>query len=281
MLLREEIEQSFGTGPAHRPIEELVAKGRRRVRRRRAAGLGAALATVAVLGATYAVATAGSEGSGAPPIATDPTPTPAASPTDGSEPRAEKWKGDFPLRYVDGELQIRPGVVVHEHLENPYGYRPPNLSDALDLTFRGQRSWTIVELKNDEFTSSASVPSNGWASFADYVADQVGTAVPGDDGWPDTLRLTNNGEVVASKGSEILQRTDDPQLGESFAPPGTPTGAAVVLAAEDGAGYFVVWRVIDGELDVITTPPRDVVGATFEQLLTYARGQYANGEGLR
>ena len=55
----------------------------------------------------------------------------------------------------------------------------------------------------------------------------------------------------------------------------------MVRAAEDGVGYFVVWRVIDGELDVITTPPRDVVGATFEQLLTYARGQYANGEGLR
>ena len=27
-------------------------------------------------------------------------------------------------------------------------------------------------------------------------------------------------------------------------------------AAEDGVGYFVVWRVVDGELDVITTPPR-------------------------
>ena len=50
MLLREEIEQSFGNGPAHRPIEELVVAGRRRVRRRRAAGVVAALATAAVLG---------------------------------------------------------------------------------------------------------------------------------------------------------------------------------------------------------------------------------------
>jgi hypothetical protein len=39
--------------------------------------------------------------------------------------------------------------------------------------------------------------------------------------------------------------------------------------------------VIDGVLDVITTPPNDVVGATFPELLSYARGQYANGEGLR
>jgi len=271
MLLREEIEQSFGAGPAHRPIEELVAKGRRRVRRRRAAGLGAALATVAVLGATYAVTAPGSEGSGAPPIATDPTSTPSG-PT---------WEDDTPIRYVDGELQIRAGVVVHEHIENPFGYDPPKLSDALDLTYEGKRTWTLAESTRKGFGYTSSVPSNGWASFADWVADQVGTAVPGDDGWPDTLRLTNNGEVVASQGSEILQRTDDPRLGDSFAPPGTPTGAAVVLAAEDGVGYFVVWRVVDGELDVITTPPRDVIGATFQQLLTYARGQYANGEGLR
>ena len=98
---------------------------------------------------------------------------------------------------------------------------------------------------------------------------------------PATLRLTDRGTVVASPGSEVLQRTDDPRLGDSFAPPGTPTGAAVVRAAEDGVGYFVVWRVVDGELDVITTPPRDVVGATFEELLSHARGQYADGEGLR
>ncbi len=143
MLLREEIEQSFGTGPAHRPIEELVATGRRRVRRRRAAGLGAVLATVAVLGATYAVTTAGSEGSGAPPIATDPTP-------DGylahASPSVGRRKAT-PIRYVDGELQIRAGVVVHEHIENPFGYDPPKLSDALDLTYEGQRSWTLAESK--------------------------------------------------------------------------------------------------------------------------------------
>ena len=39
--------------------------------------------------------------------------------------------------------------------------------------------------------------------------------------------------------------------------------------------------MVDGELDVITTSPRDVVGATFQELLTSARTQYASGEGLR
>ncbi len=44
---------------------------------------------------------------------------------------------------------------------------------------------------------------------------------------------------------------------------------------------FVVWRIIDGELDVITTPPRDLVGATFEEMLGSARAKYAANEGLR
>jgi hypothetical protein len=96
------------------------------------------------------------------------------------------------------------------------------------------------------------------------------------------MRLAGDGSVVAAPGNTVLQRTDDPRLGAGFAPAGVPTGAALV---EVGGGspqaYFVVWRVIDGELDVITTPPRDVVGATWAELLGYARGQYASGEGLR
>ena len=47
------------------------------------------------------------------------------------------------------------------------------------------------------------------------------------------------------------------------------------------ANYFVVWRVIDGTLDVITTPPSDEVGLTFEELLAWAQLKYASGEGLR
>jgi hypothetical protein len=42
-----------------------------------------------------------------------------------------------------------------------------------------------------------------------------------------------------------------------------------------------VWRVIDGQLDVITTHPDDIVGATFDELLSSARARYASGEGLR
>ena len=128
-------------------------------------------------------------------------------------------------------------------------------------------------------SSSSSTPSNGWASFADYVADQV--EANGESGWPDTFRLDERGQVVPTAGTRVFNRTDDPQLGPDFAPPAATTGAAVVSVAGEEGNYFVVWRVIDGKLDVITTPPDDIVGATFEELLSGARARYASGEGLR
>ncbi|MBZ5738317.1 hypothetical protein [Nocardioides mangrovi] len=271
--IRDEIDRSFGDGPAHPPLEQQLAAGRGAVRRRRGVAAVAACAAVAVLGASYALATSGTSPDTRGVVATDPT-----TPPTSAEP---VWEDDTPIRYVDGELQIRAGVVVHEHVENPYGYAPPRTSDGLDLTYEGQRQWILAELKGGGFGYSSSVPSNGWADFDAWLADQVDGAVPGDDGWPATVELAADGRVVAAPGAEIVQRTDDPRLGDSFASARTPTGAAVVTVQGETRSYFVVWRVIDGKLDVITTPPRDVVGATFDELLTYARAQYASGEGLR
>ena len=269
--IREELDRSFGTGPAHPSLESQLAAGHRALRRRRTA-LVSATAAVAVLvgGASYAVATTGS--------AADTGGRQQQEQHLAGEPDAKPWRKTEIVRYTDGELEVRPGVVVHQHLENPYGNRAPDLSDGLDVTVDGRRTWVLAELRNGETSYTASVPSNGWASFEAWVADQVGHT---GDGWPATVRLAADGRVVAAPGAEIVQRTDDPQLGDSFAPPGATTGAAVVEVGGGPPSYFVVWRVIDGELDVITTPPRDVVGATFDELLTYARSQYASGEGLR
>ena len=280
-LLRDEIDRSFGTGPELRPVEDRIAAGRRALVRRRVAGGVAALAAAAVVGTgVYAVTPGDPVGRGTGHVAVDPTPTPSPTPREAAAP--EPWGRAETVRYSDeGKLEVRPGVVVHEHIENPYDYEPPQLSDALDLTFDGHRIWTIVEFRRGELLTSESTPSNGWASFADYVADQSGTTVE-RGGWPLILRLDAQGTVVPAQGNEVLQRTDDPQLGDSFAPPGAPTGAALVqVYAADDQAIFVVWRVIDGELDVIPTQPRDVVGATFEELLNAARTKYASGEGLR
>ena len=275
----DRLDSSFGHGPAHPPVDHRIAAGRRALLRRRLSAGAAVVGVVAALGVGYAVSAPGPQGRATGPVAVDPTSSPSPTP---EAPESRPWEDNLTTRYThDGELEIRPGVVVHEHIENPYGWKPPKHSDALDITWRGHRMWTIVELTGTGLSYSSSTPSNGWASFAAYVADQVGTATGGNNGWPETLRLSDRGTVVATAGSKVLQRTDDPQLGASFADPGTPTGAALVQVAAKDQAYFVVWRVIDGKLDVITTPPRDVVGATFEELLTYARAQYASGEGLR
>ncbi len=280
--LQEELERSFGDGPPLPPVEVRVAAGRRALVRRRAATGVAGLAVAALLATGwYAVSPGEPRGTGRP--ATDPT----SSGTHGAtaDPSERPWQPDELLRYVDGALQVRPGVKVHEHIPNPYGFEPPSLSDALDVTWKGTRQWLMIERRPAPrgVASSASTPSNGWASFADYVADQVDVNGSGgsESGWPKTFELDGEGRVVPTQGTTVFNRTDNPQLGPDFAPAGATTGAAVVTVAGDETGYFVVWRVIDGTLDVITTPPDDVVGATFEELLSYARSQYASGEGLR
>jgi hypothetical protein len=263
--IRDELDRSFGDGPAPQALEVHLAAGHRALRRRRALVGAAAAAVVLIAGGSYAVASSGT------------TPD-----TDGRhvavDPSEAPWQRAEIVRYADGALEVRPGVTVHQHLRNPFGYAAPDLSDALDVTFRGRRIWLLADLVDGRPSVLESVPSNGWAGFGAWVDDQVGQT---GDGWPETVRLDAEGQVVAAPGAEIVQRTDDPRLGESFAPPDATTGAAVVVVEGEAPSYFVVWRVIDGELDVITTPPRDVVGATFDELLTYARAQYASGEGLR
>ncbi len=282
-MLDEQIERSFGTGPAHRPVEERIAAGRRALRRRRAAAAITAVGAVAVLGTTLAVALPGPDQATPGRVATEPSVTASGAPrTPEPSPSPVPWERSELARFAeDGSLEIRPGAQVHERIDNPYGYEPPSYSVALDVTWQGSRLWTIVEVTGRGGSSSTSAPSAGWASFADWVADQPGSTLGTNSGWPETVTLRPDGGVVAAAGAEILQRTDDPQLGADFAPAGTPTGAAVVVVDGDDTSYFVVWRVIDGELDVVVVPPQDVVGATFAELLSYARSQYASGEGLR
>ena len=284
--LQEELDRSFGDGPPLASVDSHVVAGRRALRRRRVASSVAGLAAAAVL-VTGWYAVSPSSPTGSERLAVDPSlsDTPSATQATG-DPSAGASEAPWPkgelVRYVDGELEVRPEVIVHKHIRNPCGYEPPGLSDALDVTWRGQRQWLMIEKRPQSpgiTSESSSDPSNGWASFGDYVADQV--SADGGSGWPDTFRLDNRGQVVPTAGTRVFNRTDDPQLGPTFAPAGATTGAAVVSVSGDEGNYFIVWRVIDGRLDVITTPPRDIVGASFEELLSIAQAKYASGEGLR
>ncbi|MFC6287336.1 hypothetical protein ACFP3Q_08195 [Nocardioides sp. GCM10027113] len=271
--LHDELERAIGHGPPLVPAEQRLVAGRRALRRRRAAAALAAVGIVAALGVGWSAAGSDPQHRSAP-IAVDPSPT---------TPEASDWEDGTLVRYVDGELEIREGVVVHDRVDNPYGYAAPRKSVALDLTWQGQRHWLIggVERDGNSFGYQSTVPGGESTDFRTYVAEQAYLMTGGKEGWPETLRLDDTGRVVPTRGTNVVDRTDDPRLGDSFAPAGTPTGAAVVTVAGDDVSYFVVWRVLDGRLDVITAPPADTVGATFEQLLTYARSQYSSGEGLR
>jgi hypothetical protein len=283
--LQEKLDRSFGDGPPLPPVDSHIAAGRLVLMRRRVASGVAGLAVAAVLATSWYAASPSSP-TGSDRLAGDPTPSATSSATEATEdpttdPVEAPWPRGKLIRYVDGELEVRPGVIVHEHIANPYGFEPPAYSDALDVTWRGQRQWLMIEKRPMPrgISSSSSTPSNGWASFADYVADQVDANA--GSGWPDTFQLDDRGRVVPTERTRVFNRTDDPQLGPDFAPPGATTGAAVVSVAGEEGNYFVVWRVIDGTLDVITTPPDDIVGATFEELLSGARARYDSGEGLR
>ena len=285
--LQETLDRSFGDGPGLPPVGTHVTAGRRALVRRRVAGTAAGVAAVTVvIMSWYAVSpspTTASDLRGGDPASTtsaaDPSPTQEPSP----EAAVAPWQKGELIRYLEGELDVRAGVTVHEHIRNPYGYEPPKLSDALDVTWKGERQWLIIEKLTSPpgIASSSSDPSNGWASFADYVADQVSVDTAGPSGWPETFRLDDQGQVVPTPGTQVLDRTDDPRLGPSFASPGDITGAALVSVPAEGERYFVVWRVIDGVLDAITTPPSEEVGLTFEELLAWSQLQYASGEGLR
>ena len=283
--LQERLDGSFGDGPPLPPVGIHVVAGRRALRRRRVASGAAGVAAAAVLVTGWYAVTPSSP-TGVDRLAGDPTPSATSSASEAAQapstdPAEAPWPRGELTRYVDGKLEVRPGVIVHEHIRNPYRLKPPALSDALDVTWRGKRQWLMIEKRPlpRGISSSSSTPSNGWASFADYVAEQVDTDA--GSGWPDTFELDGRGQVVPTAGTRVVNRTDDPQLGPDFAAPEDATGAAVVSVAGEEGNYFVVWRVIDGTLDVITTPPTFVGDRPFDALLTDARDQYASGEGLR
>ena len=141
--LQEQMDRSFGDGPPLPSVDSHVAAGRRALRRRRTASGVTCLAAAAVL-VTGGYAVWPGSPTGSDPAAGEPTHSATASdleatgePTTG--PTEARWPRGELIRYVDGKLEVRPGAVVHEHIRNPYGFEPPKLSDALDVTWRGGR----------------------------------------------------------------------------------------------------------------------------------------------
>ena len=106
----------------------------------------------------------------------------------------------------------------------------------------------------------------------------VGSAATDDGTDPATwLELGPDGTPVPTRpGVVTVEVRADVDLGEGFAGAADPTGVMRLLV--DGTPRVVAYRVLGGQLDVIPGPGRF---DSLDAFITWARSQYASGEGMR
>ncbi len=125
MNLIEELDRSFGDGPAHRPVAPTIAAGHRLVvRRRLVAGAGATVAAVLLGSAGFALGGGGSTAEPEPSFATTPTASPEVSdpPVDGGGPdRDLEWGREAAYLGSDGVLRTKPGWTIAKRIDEPVG----------------------------------------------------------------------------------------------------------------------------------------------------------------
>jgi hypothetical protein len=177
MNLTEELNRSFGDGPAHRPVEQTVAAGRRLVvRRRLATGAGATVAAVVIGGTAFALAGGGSPSAvPEPTFAATSTSSPEATdpPVDAGGPDHDPgWGPEAAYLDTDGNLRIKPGWTVAEQVDEPLG---PG-SVAVEVAHGGKRQWFLWDGEGGEVVAlgrpaESGVPDPDYASFAGWVAD--------------------------------------------------------------------------------------------------------------
>lgn len=274
MNLTEEIDRSFGSGPAHPPIEDRLVAGRRLVRRRRAASTAAVLGVIAAVGASgVALAHIGEPESGTG-FANRPS----------DEPEGDGFgleEGQEIRLTPEGTLLTAEGVEVLETAENPLGYSPPDHSLGVVYRFEGTTYWALTTIEKDSrnygsFTADEKA-GQSFPTFQYWLDDQVAL----QQGEP-TMALVSFGTgetLVPRDGVEILQQTGDIHLPDNFAGPNDRTAVAEVTYA--GERWYVLARQIDGTAPEYFPSAAAVTRPTLAQFLDYAAEQYAEGSGLR
>ena len=276
MLLQDEIERSFGDGPAHRPVEDRLTAGKRVVRRRRATTAAAALAVVAVVGASYSVAE-GVDGDGAGAV--------ASQREAGEDPNDEMFADGQLATYDAGEIVIRPGVQVVRTVENPMGLTPPATSVGLVLEYRGETTWTLMDWQMDGKTAGSGTTSDvagtSFSTFDLWLDDAV--ALWAGEPTLALVRFDADGSLSPLDGVELLEQRAEPAMPRSFAAPREET--AVARVTWNGDLWFVLARRLPGyEQNAEYFPTESVVadGATsIDEFLAWARVDYANEDADR
>ena len=257
---QQELDRVIDDGP-ERPAHEYVASGRRAVRRRRATGAVAGLATAAVVaGVAWAAAPGGWAGGATADreasVADGPSPSAPSLPSSAEQGTERPGGTDGPTgRYqppaqvVAGEVVLEPGSVVHERRDDVFPGKDTD-SVALDLTHEGQRSWIVLEWKDGGSAGSFAFPGKEKGTFDQFVAESVAAGgilgppgVDGEDPPPALATLTPDG-LELRDGVTVLRRVDNPlrleapetSVGLVLEHDGTTTWMLATAAPDSGTG---------------------------------------------
>ena len=242
MDLKERFDQALDGGPAHRPIEDRLAVGRRATRRRRTAVGASVLATVVVLGGVGWAAVPGPDHAVDGSVATSPpnTPTPRTVSESPAPPAPVQLFG-YDLNTA--KLETAAGLVIERQMENPVA-REGVVSSAAVATYKGKRLWLMAAVLPGRSSWSDDKPAMANRTFEQWVheltvlnADQMFTSGGYDPGW---VTLSGDGVLTAHKGASILKQNSPARIDQ--APAGVPSATATIEV--DGARFCVVARTI-------------------------------------
>jgi hypothetical protein len=226
--LRDQVDVSFGDGPAHLSVSDRVAAGRAAVRRRRRIGALGAVTTVAVLALGAVVlrpATGAGDGGGGGGYNPPPPPTSTAPPTPVHllvAPPSDVGPGSPPVVYLDGRMFRRDrGVTVLatfgdvDQADHPRG--------AAIVRVGGSTSWVLVVGNEPERISQQSDEPYDYSAFMTWASGlfypmsgrlALAATAPGaftppvsDVGSP---AVFHGDLLVAKSGGAVVQRVRDP-----------------------------------------------------------------------
>lgn len=256
--LRDHLASLAEREPPTRPAHEHLAAGRRALRRRRVAELGAVTAVLAVLAGGWAVV--GDDGSSR---ATEPPASaPTASPSAAAAPDPATW-----VSRVDGRIVLAEGVEELGRL------RVGADGTGLELRAGDEVRWFLVDRRGGSTSATAYV---AFDSLADWVSDQ--TFIGGPISRAALVQLGADGTLTPGRpGVEVIEQVASPDLPDSY-DVDPATGAQLVTAAAlvevDGERTWLLARD-PAATDVITIPLARA--STLEDLLAFARERYAEG----
>ena len=267
MDIHDEIDRSFGAGPEPRPVDALVADGRRALRRRRATTGAAALALVLVAGGTtWAAAGPGPHARGA-----DPSVTSSRSPGP-SEEEPPVARRELATYAKDGTLVLQDGVTIVRRVDNPMDLELPKRSVGLVLDDRGKTVWMLLESDPGGGFSIIDDAGRAEKTFDRWLREAVAENQPGANTAPaeeEPASYDGHGTLVLQDGVTILRRVDNPM---NLEPPKKSLG----LVLDDHGTK--IWMLLESEPDGGFTA-RDDAGRTYPTFDLWLADQVAIQQG--